>query len=702
MSLVSQQQLLQNQLKLKQLDDQRKKQNAQSKSMTSGVSEVSSNQHKRNASSAQTPNFADPLSITIPTNSNPTEILASRFSTWRNIISALSHYLQEVVSVNEEQTRQQIRLHHAITFPFVAQGLDGDYYQPLRVQNNPSRAGGSHQLFHSTKENGNAVNAEFNEFDVSKQNNEFDIAKKFFMPLGSGSIQDLPTILYQFHSQAALLSQNTVKELNASVIPRLEDLKRDLLVKIKEIKSLQTDFKNNVNRLHSDTQAALREYTKAIQIAKDYPTQIDPKQDPYMLKSILDRSIRRQLTEENFLHEAFNNLQSSGKELEKVVYIELQSALTIYAKLVGQQAQNVFDGLLAKLDSSILTKDPAIEWETFVSNDFKNFVSPNLPMRHISEISYNNQSDPLIYDYRNGYLERKSKYLKSYAKGFYVLTSCFLHEFKTSDRKKDPIPVISLPISDLRVIEHSRRDDINPDGLHKFVITSNSGGSGGLLGRNHKFVFRCDGYENMMQWYNDIKKLSSLPSPVVRSSIILERRKQKRLLNSNSIVNVAGGVGNNLSGKNSTVSSIRNVNRQRGVSSVTDKTDRSLYTETLNESSATSQLRSSNPGLININDSLANHSAVNFPVTDDYTTVNVNVNGAVDAQVPKIELLPENENHSLHTKSFQSQNTQKASDYSLSKEDVETQKAQILEEQAILEQKQRELQQRALSLSSLS
>ena len=488
-------------------------------------------------------------------------MLAARFNSWRIIISALSHYLKETVSVHEEITRQQIRLHHAISFPFLTQGLDGEFYQPLHVSNENSQSQSSNlsnALFHSSKDN----QQDFGSVSVnggnsnSSKTSEFELAKKFFLPLGSGSIQDLPTILYQYHSNAALLAQSTVKELSATIIPRLEDLKRDLLVKIKEIKSLQSDFKNQVDRYQSETSRLLSTYVRSIDSCKSNPAQLDPKNDPYLIKFALDRSIRRQLTEENYLHEAFINIQTSAKELEKVVYIELQTALTVYAKLLGQQAQNVFDALISKLDSTILTKEPTLEWDCFIDRDHSNFIELDLPMRRVADIRYKYQHEALTYEIRSGWLERKSKFLKSYQRAWYVLTSSFLHEFKSSDRRKDPIPERSLSLSELTVSEHSRKDEKNPNSYHKFVIKH--GQTAGLLHKGHNWVFRVESYDLMMAWYNDIKRLTQMPGPVPRSSIALERKRGRR----------NGGA---LSGETSTATSIM-TGRKRGVSSATAQT----------------------------------------------------------------------------------------------------------------------------------
>ncbi|GAV27367.1 hypothetical protein PMKS-000832 [Pichia membranifaciens] len=539
-----------------------------SNAAANGSTQQQSHSHQQSVAASQQPSkalspqvYSDPLSITVPTNANPTEILAARFNSWRIIISALSHYLKETVSVHEEITRQQIRLHHAISFPFLTQGLDGEFYQPLRVSNETSQSQTSNisnTLFHSSKDN----QQDFSSNTVTTgsgngpKTSEFELAKKFFLPLGSGSIQDLPTILYQYHSNAALLAQSTVKELSATIIPRLEDLKRDLLVKIKEIKSLQSDFKNQVDRYQGETSRLLSTYIRSIDFCKSSPSQLDPKNDPYLIKFALDRSIRRQLTEENYLHEAFINIQTSAKELEKVVYIELQTALTVYAKLLGQQAQNVFDGLISKLDSTLLTKEPTLEWDSFIDRDHSNFIELDLPMRRVSDIRYKYQHEALTYEIRSGWLERKSKFLKSYQRAWYVLTSSFLHEFKSSDRRKDPIPERSLSLNELTVSEHSRKDEKNPNSYHKFVIKH--GQTAGLLHKGHNWVFRVESYDLMMAWYNDIKRLTQMSGPVSRASIALERKRGRRN---------GGGA---LSGENSTATSI--LTRKRGVSSATAQT----------------------------------------------------------------------------------------------------------------------------------
>ncbi|QLQ78977.1 hypothetical protein HG537_0B03240 [Torulaspora globosa] len=434
----------------------------------SNVSRARTSMNRNNANTQQDPR--SPLVILMPTNAQPTEVLANRFAAWRTVIRAIITYLTETASIQDEIVRQQLRLTHAVQFPFFA----------TENQHQPSAP-------------------------------EDRAIQKFFLPLGNGSIQDLPTILNQYHGSLASHASRTSKELSNEVIPRLEDLRRDLLVKMKEIKSLQSDFKNSCSKELQQTKQDLRNFLESIEEAK-YGT---AKQDPYLTKIILDRQIKKQLTEENFVHEAFDNLENSGAELEKVVVMEIQNALTIYARLLGEEAQLVFDCLLSKMEVGFFSKDPQLEWENFILRD-PNFIVPNLPMRKMKEIVYKNQNDPLTFEIRSGVLERRSKFLKSYSRGYYVLTPTFLHEFKTADRKKDIVPVMSLSLNECSVTEHSKKGSSDD----RFILHAKQNG---LIHRGHNWVFRADNYETMMAWFEDLKIFASIGNAQEKAKAVIER-----------------------------------------------------------------------------------------------------------------------------------------------------------------------------------
>ena len=97
------------------------------------------------------------------------------------------------------------------------------------------------------------------------------------------------------------------------------------------------------------------------------------------------------------------------------------------------------------------------EWLQFVVND-PHFVDPNVPIRRIEDMEYPGKHHPAATEVRSGMLERKSKYLKSYTPGWYVLSPTHLHEFKSADKIYTQPPVMSLlpPRSEARFQIRSR------------------------------------------------------------------------------------------------------------------------------------------------------------------------------------------------------------------------------------------------------
>lgn len=74
------------------------------------------------------------------------------------------------------------------------------------------------------------------------------------------------------------------------------------------------------------------------------------------------------------------------------------------------------------LRSGPITLARDYEWSQFVEHD-PHFVSPDLPVRKVEDISYPGKNHPAAAEVRAGMLERKSKYLKSYAPGWYGLST---------------------------------------------------------------------------------------------------------------------------------------------------------------------------------------------------------------------------------------------------------------------------------------
>lgn len=459
-------------------------------------------------------NSVDSLDLKIPASGHPTEVLAARFASWRKIIRALNVYFKEYASVQDEVVRHNVRLGHAVSFPFFQFGT---------ADSSAAAAAAVAASAAAQSSNGYPIEAAVSISSEQQQSSPFhlhapnmhpedDQTRKMFLPFGSTSIADVPGNIIAFHRAQAATASRTSKELNNNIIPRLEDLRRDLLVKIKEIKNLASDFKNAVYKEQASTHKELVAYINACEVLNANPSLLVPKHDPFLLKFSLNKQITRQVNEENYLLEAFLNIQTSGKELERVVVQEIQQALNMFGRLTGIAAQNIQDLLTNKILSGFVAKEATAEWESFITRD-PNFVDPNMKLRNVNELEYPNMHSSLAHDIRSGYLERRSKYLKSYSKSWYVLTPSFLHEFKSNDRRRDPLPVMSLSLNDCMVTydKKSRSDS------HKFILNAHQSGSSGISGKGHNWVFRAETKEKLEEWFQDLSLLSQIGSPVERA-----------------------------------------------------------------------------------------------------------------------------------------------------------------------------------------
>lgn len=472
--------------------------------------------------------YHNPLSVIIPHEFHnhhdfPTEVVSQRFQAYRDIIKDLISYLRQYASVQEEIVRQQVRLQQAVGAPSQAVSSLSSSGEKISTHS------------HTKLREKPTINDE-----------ELSAINQFFLPIGNGSIQDIPTILTKFHQQNIQTGTRTLKDITQVIIPKLEDLRKDLLVKVKEIKNLQNDFKNTLSREMGETKALIASFNQSIDVAThlemmgsatslhhDVGSDMDTsKKDPFLVKIRLERQLRRQLHEEAYLYEAYKNLQTSSEKLESIVVLEIQNHMGMFLNLVENESALVPNFLVPNFTQGFLAKEPNLEWDAFIQRNLPHsssishnltsgmFIDLSFPTRRIADLSIPHYDSLLNVAVREGPLERRSKFLKSYSGGWYVLTCSYLHEFKTADRKKDQTPVMSLSLDHCLVSEHSKNDG-KSSGAYKFVLYSKL--QNGLIHRGHNWSFRCETYQTMIEWYNDIKTLTSLPSPSSRAKAMSKK-----------------------------------------------------------------------------------------------------------------------------------------------------------------------------------
>ncbi|KAI1082627.1 hypothetical protein F5B20DRAFT_532039 [Whalleya microplaca] len=373
----------------------------------------------------------------VPTSGNPTEVLANRFQAWRKILKDLIAYFREIQSHYEHRSKSLLKL--------------------ANVLNNTSTPAGF---------------------------------------LASGGLDDALQILRNYH-KTAIVEANKAKEIEEDVILALTGLRSDLNQKMKEIKSLSGDFKNSVEKEMDGTKRAVNALQEVLGQNELDSALTTGKQDPYLLRLAVDRQVERQLDEENYLHQAYLNLETSGRELESIVVGEIQKSYNAYAGILKREsdaAYNAIDEL--RLGPIAMPKDR--EWTSFIQRDSQ-FVDPEIPVRSAEHIHYPGRDHFACQEIRAGLLERKSKYLKSYTAGWYVLSPTHLHEFKSAD--KTQAPIMSLYLPEQKLGSHSTEGGSS----NKFILKGRQTGS---MHRGHTWVFRAESHDTMMAWYEDIKALT--------------------------------------------------------------------------------------------------------------------------------------------------------------------------------------------------
>lgn len=121
------------------------------------------------------------------------------------------------------------------------------------------------------------------------------------MFLAQGGISDATQILQTYHKKA-ISEGNKAKTIEDDVVVQLTGLRSDLQQKVKEIKSLSGDFKNNVEKETEATRRAVQDLQAALGLVDTDPSATSGKGDPFIVKTAVDRQLLRQIDEENYLH----------------------------------------------------------------------------------------------------------------------------------------------------------------------------------------------------------------------------------------------------------------------------------------------------------------------------------------------------------------------------------------------------------------
>ena len=119
--------------------------------------------------------------------------------------------------------------------------------------------------------------------------------------LSQGGLGDALTIIRDFQKQASS-EASKARNVEDEIVMQLTGLRSDLQQKIKEIKSLSGDFKNNVEKEQSITRRAVTQLQESLGHADHETATTSDRGDPFLNRLAVDRQLERQIEEENYLH----------------------------------------------------------------------------------------------------------------------------------------------------------------------------------------------------------------------------------------------------------------------------------------------------------------------------------------------------------------------------------------------------------------
>lgn len=540
-----------------------------------------------------------------PANATPIDDLIEYFRFWKLFIKSLIHYCKEIALVKEYESNLNSQLIGAVQFPgfknlpkkyslLVEQHIplsptgsngstpknelrktllntsDGPITPPSEIKRPNLLKTKSNQLFlKSTLSFPHKRNLSVNSLknasllslnggtlpiqhatlsslstpmEKEKPKNDVVVPPHFFPE--DSLFNNLAPALMNHHYQQFQAQVKFHRELVTKLIPRLENLSKNLSSKIKEIKlTLKNEsFVNNqlvkeislLGKVLKTYMSAVERFSGPKPVLKHTeevgPTDVEDdavSDDPFLLKLHVDYQLKTQLIHENYMFASFVNLQSISKDLLTYVTKELNVVVDRLSKLITQES--VYSSASAELVvnlANILKKTvPQIssqhDWQHFISHN-PNFINlyestdrnPRKEIRNFSSITLPYANSIHNKCLRFGIMYKKLKILKNYNSYYYVLTCNYLHEFKleretsTSPEggpkksRKDKIggfighddePVKSYNLNDYSIKVK------DPSSL-KFVLIKASNSS-------HRFTFKCANDEEFEHWYGDLNEL---------------------------------------------------------------------------------------------------------------------------------------------------------------------------------------------------
>lgn len=335
-------------------------------------------------------------------------------------------------------------------------------------------------------------------------------------------------VLYDVRDDTKLLAehhQSLHETIEKTVINELHGLRAEIKSHIVAIEKEAGSLADNVDRERQHSTNALTVLSQGIDTFENDSTAMLPQHDPFITHHQAHSQLTKQVHMENDLQRALIRFQQQQPEFEATIVKNLQSAVTLFDEAKAAKQKEI-EAVEAKISAALHRVTPEAEYEFFKTREGA-VIDPNSPQRNAEAVTFPGFKHGSTIPIKQGYLERKKRFTKSYKESYYSLTpSGYLHERKTNDPANTTAPTFSLFLPECTLSSPSKESDKS----HKFSIEGNKAHRSSsetkvknvlrFGGKEIAYTFRARTHAEMLSWWTALDKLSrdtESPAPAARA-----------------------------------------------------------------------------------------------------------------------------------------------------------------------------------------
>lgn len=247
----------------------------------------------------------------------------------------------------------------------------------------------------------------------------------------------------------------------------------------------------SLNKQRASSAAQLTQLQSSIEVFSTSSEPMLPQHDPYLGHIAVSKQLTKQVHKESKSRRipsaliprrcsrspprpsladdyqaALIRFQQQQPTFEETIAKNIQSAARLY-----EEAKKTRDADIAashhKISELLQSVSPTAEYE-FYSSQEGTVLDPNTPSRSVNAISFPGLNHASSKPIKEGHLERKKRFTKSYKESYYVLTpSGYLHERTTSDPSNTSAPGFSIFLPESTLGVPAKESDKS----HKFHVS---------------------------------------------------------------------------------------------------------------------------------------------------------------------------------------------------------------------------------------